>query len=48
MVAQIAIKSNAGFCYGIELLVKAHHLRWHLPDRVGNTAPLIPIFWVRG
>jgi glycosyltransferase involved in cell wall biosynthesis len=37
VVEQIAIESNAGFCYSIELLVKVHRLGW----RIGE----VPAVW---
>jgi glycosyltransferase involved in cell wall biosynthesis len=37
VVAQIAVESTQGFCYSIELLVKAHRLGW----RIGE----VPALW---
>ena len=37
VIDRIAIESDQGFCYSIELLVKAHRLRW----RIGET----PVQW---
>jgi len=37
VIEQIAVESDVGFCYSIELLVKAHRLRW----RIGE----IPALW---
>jgi glycosyltransferase involved in cell wall biosynthesis len=32
VVEQIAIESNTGFCYSVELLVKAHRLGWRIGE----------------
>lgn len=31
-IATIAVESDQGFCYGIELLVKSHRLGWRIAD----------------
>jgi hypothetical protein len=37
-IDRIAIESTQGFCYGIELLVKAHRLRWKIAE--------VPVTWI--
>jgi glycosyltransferase involved in cell wall biosynthesis len=37
-VERIPIESSEGFCYSIELLVKAHRLRWNIAE--------VPVTWI--
>jgi glycosyltransferase involved in cell wall biosynthesis len=37
VIDQIAVESEEGFCYSIELLVKAHRLGWHVAE--------VPVRW---
>jgi hypothetical protein len=37
-IDRIAIESSEGFCYGIELLVKAHRLGWKIAE--------VPVTWI--
>jgi dolichol-phosphate mannosyltransferase len=38
VIEEIAIESTQGFCYSIELLVKAHRLRWKIAE--------VPVTWI--
>ena len=38
VIDRIAIESSEGFCYSIELLVKAHRLRWKIAE--------VPVTWI--
>jgi len=38
VVEQIPVESEDGFCYSIELLVKAHRLRWNIAE--------VPVTWI--
>jgi dolichol-phosphate mannosyltransferase len=37
-IERIPVESNEGFCYSIELLVKAHRLRWNIAE--------VPVTWI--
>jgi dolichol-phosphate mannosyltransferase len=37
-IDRIAVESDQGFCYSIELLVKAHRLRWKIAE--------VPVTWI--
>jgi hypothetical protein len=37
VIERIAVESDAGFCYSIELLVKAHRLGWRIDE--------VPVRW---
>ena len=38
VIEEIAIESTQGFCYSIELLVKAHRLKWKIAE--------VPVTWI--
>src|SRR4029077_20576348 len=38
VIEQIAVESDQGFCYSIELLVKAHRLGWTIGE--------VPVRWI--
>jgi hypothetical protein len=37
-IERIPVESTEGFCYSIELLVKAHRLRWRIAE--------VPVTWI--
>src|SRR5258706_1165091 len=39
VIERIAVESTEGFCYSIELLVKAHRLGWKIPEA--------PVTWIQ-